>query len=152
MRKEKNKNFKIFVSYISTRYTDYSVAIIKDNFKKYCDEIVIVNVRNQSGMMPEINHLLSCKNKDNKIQAERMVPCHYVFDTINITCEGYLTACCTDFENYLAYADLNKVSLKEAWNNEIITLLREKHLENKLNNTLCYNCINCSSIHSKTIM
>lgn len=138
---ENKLNLKIYVSYIATRFTDHSISEIKEVFNNYCDEVAIVNVRNQSGMMPEIPELLSCQNKEEKIQAERNIPCHYVFNTIIVTKEGYLSACCTDFENYLAYADLNKTSLKEAWTNEIITSLREKHLTNKIENTLCYNCI-----------
>lgn len=145
-RNEHNLTYKIFVSYIATRYTDYNINEIKMHFENLCDEVAIVNVRNQSGMMPEINRLLSCVNPDNKIQAERIVPCHYVFDTVNVSCEGYLTACCTDFENYLAYANLNITSLKDAWHNELITSLRKKHLENNLCYTLCNNCINCSTI------
>ncbi len=140
-RKDNNLHFKIFVSYIATKFTDYGVELIKDYFKDYCDEVAIINVRNQSGMMPEVNSLLSCKKNDDKVQAERLVPCHYVFDTVNVSCEGYLTACCADFENYLAYADLNVVSLKEAWHNQIITNLRMKHLNNNLCGTLCDNCI-----------
>lgn len=138
---ENKLNLKIYVSYIATKFTDHSISEIKEVFKNYCDEIAIVNVRNQSGMMPEIPELLSCQNKEEKIQAERNIPCHYVFNSVIVTKEGYLSACCTDFENYLAYADLNKTSLKEAWTNEIITSLREKHLTNKIENTLCYNCI-----------
>ncbi len=145
--REKNKlPFKIYVSYIATKYTDYKINVIRDFFIKYCDDVAIINVRNQSGMMPEINDLLLCEEDATKVQGRRLVPCHYVFDTINITSEGYITACCTDFENYLAYADLNKVSIKEAWTNELITLLRKKHLENKLEGTLCANCIYDSKI------
>lgn len=146
-RKNKKLSFNIFVSYIATRYTDYNTEDIKKNFMNYSDEVVIINVRNQSGMMPEISELLSCKKEEGKIESKRLVPCHYVFDTINVSCEGYLTACCTDFENYLAYADLNKTSLKEAWNNKIITELRRKHLKNKLEGTLCYNCIYNSHVN-----
>lgn len=140
-RIDNNLHFKIFVSYIATRFTDYGVEKIKEYFRDYCDEVAVINVRNQSGMMPEVNSLLSCERKDDKVPAERLVPCHYVFDTINVSCEGYLTACCTDFENYLAYADLNAISLKDAWHNEIITNLRMKHLNNNLCDTLCNNCI-----------
>ena len=140
-RKNKKLSFNIFVSYIATRYTDYAINDIKNHFIDYCDEVAVVNVRNQSGMMPEINKMLSCKKEEGKFESKRLVPCHYVFDTINVTSEGYLTACCTDFENYLAYADLNKISLKEAWNNKTITELRKKHLKNELDGTLCYNCI-----------
>lgn len=150
-RKNKKLKYKIYVSYISTRYTDYDINKIKDNFSNWCDEVAIVNVRNQSGMMPEIISLLSCYNTNDKIQAERLVPCHYVFNTINVTSEGYLTACCTDFENYLVYADLNKTSLKEAWHNELITELRKKHLKNNLRDTLCNNCINNSKCIPKPL-
>jgi hypothetical protein len=39
-------------------------------------------------------------------------PCPYPFNSVVVTAEGLLTACCMDFENMLAYADLNKISLK----------------------------------------
>ena len=142
-REENKLNYKIFVSYIATRYTDYSTDKIKNTFNKYCDDVVVVNVRNQSGMMPEINKYLSCETGENKVPANRTLPCHYVFNSVNVSCEGFLTACCTDFENYLAYADLNKVSLSEAWHNNVITSLRKMHINNDLGNTICKNCI-CS--------
>lgn len=132
---------KIFVSYIATKYTDYEVEEIKRYFSNYCDEVSVVNVRNQSGMMPLETKFLKCINEKNKVQASRIIPCHYLFNVINVSYEGYLTACCTDFQNYLAYADLNKVSLKEGWNNQIVTKLRKEHLEFKVSNNLCYNCI-----------
>lgn len=41
----------------------------------------------------------------------------------------------------MTYADLNKVSLKEAWYSAEIVKLREMHLNKFLENTLCNNCI-----------
>lgn len=140
-RKKNNLKYKIFISYIATKFTNYNTEKIKEKFNKFSDEIVVVNVRNQSGMMPEINKYLKCGIENDVNTIERTIPCHYVFDTINITCEGYLTACCTDFENYLTYADLNETSLKDAWQNSTITKLRKKHLNNKIKGTLCYNCV-----------
>ena len=35
----------------------------------------------------------------------------------------------------------NKVSLKDAWNNSIITELRKKHINKDVSNTICENCI-----------
>ena len=32
-----------------------------------------------------------------------------------LPCEGYLTACCVDYQNYLTIADLNLVSIGDAW-------------------------------------
>lgn len=142
-RNEQNINLKIYVSYVATRYTSYTNEEINNNFKNYCDDVVIVNVRNQSGIVPEIDIMLSCiEDIDKRIQASRVLPCHYTFNAIVVTYEGYLTACCTDFQNYLAYADLNKTTIKEAWHNEKITLLRKKQLTYNLRNTLCDNCIN----------
>ena len=135
------EEFKVFVSYIATKYTDYNVDKIKKFFSMFCDEVVVVNVRNQSGMMPLETKLLMCKDEKNKVQSNRVIPCHYLFNTINVSYEGYLTACCTDFQNYLAYSDLNKEDLQNAWTNQVITKLRKEHLNCALSNNLCYNCI-----------
>lgn len=141
LRENKKLDFKLFVSYIATKYTEYDVNTIREFFKPYCDEVAIVNVRNQSGLMPIESEMLSCKNSDDKILAKRTIPCYYLFKTIIISYEGYLTGCCTDFQNYLAYADLNKNLLKDAWTNAIITNLRKQHLSGAIENNLCNNCI-----------
>lgn len=144
-KKESLIEFNVYVSYVATRYTEYDNDVIVSNFSDKCDKVIIVNARNQSGMMPEINRLLAPINQDCKIQANRVLPCHYTFDCAIITVEGYLNACCTDFQNYLAYADLNKTSLKKAWTNDVITELRRKQKNNDLKGTLCDNCINNST-------
>lgn len=140
-RNDNNINLKIYVSYISTKYTEYDIETIENNFKEFCDKVLITNVRNQSGLVPEIVGNLENKNESNKIKGKRNLPCYYPFNMICITLEGYITACCTDFQNYLAYANLNKMSLKEAWYSSIITDLRKQHISGKLKNNLCYNCI-----------
>lgn len=143
-KKEFKQDFNIFVSYVATKYTEYDNNIIEQYFRDKCDKAIIVNVRNQSGMVPLIEENLKCVNQSNKIKAERNMPCHYTFKTINISYEGYLTACCTDFQNYLAYADLNETTLKEAWHNSVITDFRKKQITNNIFGTLCDNCINNS--------
>jgi len=51
-----------------------------------------------------------------------------------------------DFQNYLAYADLNKISLEKAWNNNVIQKFRKQQLDNNIIDTLCQNCIyNCNN-------
>ena len=142
-RKENNLKFKLFVSYIVTRYNSDNLNEVKEYFINYCDDIVFINVKNQSGMMPENVELLSYNNKDNGIiDGKQNLPCHYPFNTISISKEGYLTACCTDFNNYLAIADLNKAHLKDAWNCEKFRLFRQKHINKNVLGTLCDNCIN----------
>lgn len=138
---EHKLDVKIFVSYIATKYTNHTTNQIKKFFSNMCDEVMVVNVRNQSGLTPENITLLGGLNDLDKIKAERELPCHYVFNTINVTYEGYLTACCTDFQNYLVYGNANINSIKKCWHNRIITSLRKQHLNKKLKNNLCRNCI-----------
>ena len=66
-----------------------------------------------------------------------------LWNRLHLTCEGYLTACCIDYDLDLVYADFKnkKVSLAELWNNSLITKLRNKHLKNNLTKTLCQNCL-----------
>ncbi len=133
-----NIDLKIFVSYIATKKT-CEIDKVKSFFKNKCDEVVIMSAVNQGGLMPSINKYLSCNT--NEINNKFSLPCNYPFNSVIVTCEGYLTACCMDFENLLTYADLNKVSLKDAWNNFIITELRKKHINKDVSNTICENCI-----------
>lgn len=130
--------FKIFVSYISTKYTKENEAVIKEYFTPFCDGVAIMNAGCHHGLTIETKeYLMDEKEPSKKVQ----MPCSMPFKGVYITCEGYLTACCSDFQNYLAYADLNKVSLKDAWNNECIQKLRKQMLDGKVQNTLCYNCV-----------
>ena len=134
LKKEKYQNKKVSVSYIMTKYTFAPKDKIKDFFSVISDEVIVNIARNQGGLIKEIDYLVDVSDNIK-------LPCFYVFNSVNITCEGYLTACCMDFQNYLAYADLNKVSVKEAWNNSLITNIRKMHLQNNLNKTICSNCI-----------
>ena len=140
LKKEKYNNVKISVSYIMTKWSVKSQEEIEDFFKGICDEVLIDMAKNQGGLIKEIDYLVD--------DAQNMkLPCFYVFNSINITCEGYITACCMDFQNYLAYADINKTSISDAWNNKVVTELRRKHLCNKIEGTICENCVN--GTHSK---
>lgn len=138
-KRKNNILIKLYVSYIATDYT-CTIEDVKDFFKDKCDEIVIMSAVNQGGLIPDINKTLATNvitNIDNHFKA----PCNYPFNSVIVTVEGYLTACCMDFENLLAYANLNEVSLKEAWNNSIITNFREKQLSGDIHETICDNCI-----------
>ena len=137
-KKKNNSNLKIYVSFVTTDKTNKKEEI-EALFKNRCDEYIIMPAINQGGLIPNIKEISS--TKDDDINSNWNLPCPYPFHSVIVTVEGYLTACCMDFENYLAYADLNKVSLKEAWNNAIITDFRNKQRSKKIKNTICENCI-----------
>ena len=142
LRQDNDYTYKIFVSYIATKYTFESIEAIRNHFIKYCDDVVVLNTINQSGLTPEVGHLLRCDSNNFSVNIELATPCNLLFNSINVTSEGYLTACCADFQNYLVYADLNKTSLKEAWHNDTIVDFRKKHIEGDVCGSLCDNCIN----------
>ncbi len=135
LKREKYKNKKVSVSYIMTKYSIKSNEEIQKFFKDISDEVIINMARNQGGLITEIDYLVDDVKNIKP-------PCFYIFNSINITCEGYITACCMDFQNYLAYADINKMSIKKAWNCKSIVELRKKHLCNNIKGTICDNCIN----------
>ena len=64
-----------------------------------------------------------------------------LWDRYHLTAEGYLTACCVDYNLNLVFGDIKSNSLGEIWNNEIIKNLRNKHLDGNLDNTICKQCL-----------
>lgn len=141
-KKKNNLDLKVYVSYIYTDFT-YNKKEINDIFKNICDEYITMPAVNQGGLIPNVKKISTFDSSINSFS----LPCSYPFNSVIVTVEGYLTACCMDFENFLAYANLNKSSLKECWNNRIISSFRKKHLEKDVSGTICENCIyNSTSI------
>lgn len=137
-KKKHNKKLKVYVSFITIDKTKNENAINK-LFKNKCDEYIVMPAINQGGLIPDINKISSKSETD--VNGNFNLPCSYPFNSVIVTSEGYLTACCMDFENMLAYANLNNCSLEDAWNNSIIRDFRDKHLSKDVSGTICENCI-----------
>lgn len=136
IKKSQYPNKKVYVSYIKTKRNNYKDDEIKRFFEEYCDGVLIQEVRNQGGLISNIEKL-----KINNHKNIYNLPCFYPFNTVIVTCEGYVTACCMDFQNYLVYGNLNEKKLQDIWNNDVIQELRKKHLNGKIEDTICKNCI-----------
>lgn len=136
----KRRKVKIFVSCILNKINILEREILLGELKGYVDEIYFCPVGNQGGMMYEINKSLKLDGEEDK-SFKKKCPCSLPFNSITVTFEGYLTACCIDFQNYLVVADLNIMSLKEAWVCDQFRKLRKAHIERRVEKTLCYNCI-----------
>lgn len=131
--------FAIYISFVVTSVTKEEKNSFYLDMKEYADDIVFTNVRNQAGLMyDDVTQLLV---DDPRANIKDRVPCPQVFNAITITCEGFVSACCADFQNYLIVGDLRKQSLKEIWQSESFCGLRKAHLQQNLENTLCYNCV-----------
>ncbi len=67
--------------------------------------------------------------------------CENPFVKAHISLEGYMRACCNDYDNDLAIEDLNKMSLAEAWHSKKFRKFRRRHLRDDLKGTRCHNCL-----------
>lgn len=138
-KKNLERSLNVYVSIAVTRYIENSVDQFADYCRQYCDDLVTNSVIEMGGYIgEELKYLQTQRNMD--FNQGMTIPCYLLWNSLFITYEGYATACCADFQNYLVYADLNQTSLKDAWNNETMTNLRKAHLEGKIDNLPCVTC------------
>jgi hypothetical protein len=150
LRKSMNVDVGIFVSFVKCSYNNSAEGMgLRDILKNVVDEFYKVPAGNQGGSMyNEIKNKIIDDNP-TKVWARysgdeiaRRRCCPYPFNRISITAEGYLDACCMDTKNELVVADLNKMSLLEAWNCDKMVKLRQFHLDNNIpKNIKCHNCL-----------
>lgn len=141
LRLSGERKFLLYISYVMTRYTDSEKENFKQRYQQYVDDIVFYDCLNVAGCMAkEVTDYLGV-GKDAKYRPANNI-CPMIFKNLYITYDGYLTMCCTDFQNYLVVADLKEEKLADAWNNQYAQNLRKAHLSHKLEGTLCYNCLN----------
>lgn len=136
LKQSLNPALKIYVSFIATSITENEVETLRGIISPYIDEIFVHPVRAFHLQFPsDIQHL---SVKDSSMP---LIPCSMVFDRIHVTYDGFLSACCIDFDHDLILADLKATSLREAWNSEQAQKLRMMHTNRDLDNTLCDCCV-----------
>ncbi len=140
-RKKNNISLYIAVSCVITKYTADDGEELKKQLEGYVDEFIVLECKNQCGNMNEEIENYLCITKNKSVHEDRGF-CFYPYNRVCITSEGFLTVCCTDYRNYLAVEDLSKMSLKDAWNSERFIDIRRRHMNNELDGTVCYNCLN----------
>lgn len=142
-RRESGNTFKIFVSYVETKFTKENREKIYEKFSPYCDEVLIVDAWNLGGYNPEVRTDLTEEGTDVDYDSSRKIPCPIPFNALTITCDGYITACCLECQNYLAATDLksNDISLIDGWNSEEFKKFRKMHIDGKVDGMACMNCV-----------
>jgi MoaA/NifB/PqqE/SkfB family radical SAM enzyme len=137
--KKENLDVGLFVSYIICKDNQNELEHFCETISEYVDDIQIVEAFNQGGHMYELNDGIMVGEKRRMAD----VPCKMIFSRLHITYEGYLSACCADFDEELIIADLKETSLLKAWNSDKMIKLRKMHLCNQIpTDVMCYNCIN----------
>lgn len=138
LKKELGRDFKILVSYVITNKTEDEMDVLKERITPYIDQFIPHSARTVILQSDEDLTYLAPQRHE---QYKPKIPCPMVFNRIHITYDGFLTACCIDFNHDLLLADLNTTSLREAWNSGNAIRLRNMHLEKNLKGTMCYNCM-----------
>lgn len=147
-RTEQKLKVKLYVCMVPTHLTEGQWDQLMELVGDCVDSSSLRSCSNQGGNMLE-------NNATEKIDAGNLLGslpgglaqggrCPDPFYRAVITSEGYLTVCVVDFQNALCVADLNKTTLKEAWNNEYARRVRGAHLGGNLEGLVCASCLSNS--------
>ena len=136
-RKTLKRDLHLAITYVVVDQNQHEVEGFLKKFTPLVDDVYPFPANCQQGYMLENPQFLTVDSTAPPMKA----PCYMVFSRAHITCEGYLTLCCTDYQNYLALADLKTMKLSKAWEDPLFVAMRERHLRNELEGILCWNCI-----------
>jgi MoaA/NifB/PqqE/SkfB family radical SAM enzyme len=140
-KKNKLKKPRTCVSSIFINEYEEELKGLRKMISQYVDEFYYLPLYNQAG---HIGGKEFSKIVGNPGRLENMVPpvpCWALFNAAKITWNGRLTACCFDHDTRFEIADLNKVSLLEAWHHPKFVKLRQQHLTKDLKGSLCAKCL-----------
>ncbi len=142
VRKEFRSNMKLYALFIINALNQDCIDDFKEIFAPCVDEIEVSLILNQGEQFEGCDELVSPHLHDLMRRYRKRRPCINPFKRITISWDGYLTACCIDFELQLSYAKYEKGKLEEAWHNTKITELRHM-MEINDHNLLPSICKNC---------
>lgn len=141
---EKKIKLQLLCSFVITDLTISEKDTFKKNYEYLFDEkIAFFKAGNQGGRTHKKNQSITRKIKQNRNTKKfEYKPCEMLWNRLHLNNQGNLTACCVDYENDLVYSKVNSdKKILELFNSKKIVELREKHLNNNLDGTICKNCI-----------
>ena len=127
-------------------------------FGKYFEEILYQFSDSQGGQAYEFTDEIGVSphgifaNYGIEKLSSTVKPCPMVWNRYHLTAEGYLTACCVDYELDLVFSTLQTESLEQAWNNQIVQKLRTAHINTSLDGLLCNQCLRNTKLPFEPIM
>lgn len=143
-RNKHNKKYKIFVSCVGIKDNYNELKELYDLVEQYSDEVVFYYPCSYAGQINDLSKSLRADMSQlglKTIDIKHSSPCSVLWNSINITCEGYLALCCSESDNRLIVEDLNHMSVKDAWLGDKMNRIRKKHMDNNVDNMPCHSCI-----------
>jgi organic radical activating enzyme len=127
-RKTLNRKIYVGVSFVAMPDTAAEFPALKALVSEWVDEVLYYEANSQSGQM-------------DAFPLPPYTDCALPFNKLHVSLEGYVKACCSDYDNLLAIEDIQATGLAQAWHSQRFQDLRQKHLDDKLEGTLCGKCI-----------
>ncbi len=143
-RDKNRKDLKLFVSCVGFKDNKDELLSLQERVSSYCDEVVFYYPCGYAGSNNSLARELRCDLSDLDIKAMEIkhnAPCAVLWNSINVTCEGYLSLCCSESDNRLIVEDLHNQNLKEAWESEKMQKIRELHMKGDVKGMPCWSCI-----------
>ncbi len=143
-KQEKKIHLKLLASFVITNITHKEKDKFIKDYGNFFEDIMFQKARNQGGRTLDKRNVIASKVELENIKndSKKLKPCDMLWDRLHLTSEGYLTACCEDYENDLAYQKFDdKKKVFDQFNNIKMKKLREKHLKSKLDGTICKGCL-----------
>lgn len=137
-----NLSLQMLCSCVLIPKLKHTELLHKKIFSKYFEDTIYVDSGSQGGQafqLPISNEYKSAVFEETFISSK---PCQLPFNRYHLTAEGYLTACCVDYELDLVFGNIKEDSLKNIWNNDMVQKLRDKHIKDELSGLLCDQCMN----------
>lgn len=144
-RDEKGLSCRILAGCVLTDHTKHQLDLYSRTIGALADDFLFMKPDNFGGYM--VDELPSVYHEDGFSDPrmyrfdDKRIPCPLVFNSANVTCEGYLTLCCSEALNYMVTEDLNQMSLEEAWCSPRMVQIRRRHLECDVTGTQCHICL-----------
>jgi len=142
-KKDNNMNgLRTCVSSILIPEDEDGLRAFERDIGQYVDDFYFLPLYNQAGHIGGKEYTKIVGNPGRYENMVDSVPCWALFNAAKITWNGWLTACCFDHDEKFEIADLNKVSLIEAWNDPKFVGMRKEHLDEVFNKeSLCAKCL-----------
>ena len=127
-RRTLDRRIYLGISMVAMPDTVAEFPILKEIVGDWVDEVLFYEANNQSG----------------QVDGLPLMPfdeCVLPFNKLHVSLEGYIKACCNDYDNLLAIDDIKEMGLAAAWHSPKFRKLRRQHIEDRLDGTLCGKCL-----------
>ncbi|MFH1783736.1 MAG: radical SAM protein [bacterium] len=132
-RQRKQKLPFIAIEFVKMEKNNSEADEFRKKWDKIVDAVYISDMVNWAGA----NQAKSAKQLSYKIRR----PCYMLCRDMVIFVDGRVALCCYDYESSIFLGDANKQSLKEIWNSEKLTHIRDLHLRGEFEKIpICSEC------------